>query len=111
MDLEEEFMSAPIDIYNNNQSRINWAHIMTTKGLRHLQMFDNALHEAVKTNFVRIEYVSGKVNLSDILTKENKYKAHYITIRDRLMSNLAIMGKVRHCIQICQKNCNYHVWG
>ena len=28
MYLKEEFMSAPIDIYNNNQSSIIWAHSM-----------------------------------------------------------------------------------
>ena len=32
MDLKEEFMSAPIDIYNDNQASINWDHRMTTKG-------------------------------------------------------------------------------
>ena len=74
---------------------------MTTKGLRNLQMRENAVREAVQTNYMRIKHVSGKVNLSDILTKEDKYKAHYITLRDRLMPNLAIMGNVRRCIYIC----------
>ena len=69
MDLKEEFMAAPINIYNDNQVSINLAHIMTKKGLRHLQMHKNAVHEAVQTNFLRVKHVSGKVNLSDILTK------------------------------------------
>ena len=69
-------MSAPIDIYKNNQASINWAHRMTTKGLRQLQMRKNAICEAVQTNFARVKHVSGKVNLSDILTKEDKDKAH-----------------------------------
>ena len=72
MDLKEEFMSAPIDIYKNNQARINWAHIMITNGLRHLQMRNNAVRKVMKTNFAHIKHVSGKVNLSDILTKEDK---------------------------------------
>ena len=102
MYLKEEFMSAPIDIYNDNQSSIYWAHSMTTKALRHPQMRKNAVREAVQTNFVRVKYVSGKVNLSDILTKEDKDKVHYIIPQDRLMSKIAIMGKVRRCIQICE---------
>ena len=95
-------MSAPLDIYNNNQVSINWSHSMTKKGLRHIQMRDNAVREIVQTNFARVQHVSGKVNLPDILTKEDKYKSHYITLRDRHVSKLAIMGKIRRCIHICE---------
>ena len=63
-------------------------------------MHENAVHEAMQTNFARVKHVSGKVNLSDILTKEDKDKAHYITLQDRLMSKLVIMRKVRRCIHI-----------
>ena len=66
MDSKEEFMSAPINIYNDNQARTNCAHIMTTKGIRHLKIFENAVREAVKTNFARVEHVSGKVKCSDL---------------------------------------------
>ena len=69
-------MSTPIDIYNDNQASIKWAYNMTTKGLRHLQMRKNAVCEAVQTNFARVKHVSGRVKFSDILTKEDKYKAH-----------------------------------
>ena len=62
MDLKEEFMSAPIDMYNNKQVSINWYHSMTIKGIRHLQMHKNAVHEAVQTNFTRVKHGSGKVN-------------------------------------------------
>ena len=65
-------------------------------------MRENAVREAVQTNFARVNHVSGKLNLSDKLTREDKDKAHYITLRDRLMSKLTIMGKVRHCIHICE---------
>ena len=102
MDLKEEFMSAPIYIYNDNQASINWAHIMKTKGLRYLKICENAVCEAVQANFARVKHVSGKIKFSDILTEEDKDKAHYITLWDRLMSKLAIMGKVRRCIHICE---------
>ena len=95
-------MSAPIDIYNDNQASINWSHRTTKNGIRHLQMRKNAVREAVQTNFVRVKHVSGKVNLSDIIAKEDKDKAHYITLRYRLISKLTIMGKVRRCIHICE---------
>ena len=73
---------------------------MEKKGPSHLQMLKNAIRKAVQTNFSRVKHVSGKVNLSDILTKEDKDKAHYITLQDRLMSKLVIMRKVWRCIHI-----------
>ena len=75
MDLKEEFMAAPINIYNDNQVSINWDHIKITKGLRHLQIHKNTVRKAVENNFAHVKHVSGKVNLSEILTKEDKYKA------------------------------------
>ena len=57
MDLKEEFMSAPISVYNNNQASINWYHSMTTKGIRHLQMCNNAVREDLQTNFARVKHV------------------------------------------------------
>ena len=102
MDLKEEFMSTPIDIYKDSQSSINLAHSIKTKALRHLQMRKNTVREAVQTNFVRVKYVSGKVKFSNILTKEDKEKVHYIILQDRLMSKITIMGKVWRCIHICE---------
>ena len=102
MDLKEEFMSAPIDIYNGNQASINWAHRMTTKGLRYLHIRKTSVREAGQTKFLPVKHVSDKVKFSDIITKEHKYKAHYIILWDHLMSKLAIMGKVRRCIHICE---------
>ena len=69
-------MSAPIDIYHDNQASINWAHSITTKVLRHIKMRNNAACKAVQTNFAHVKNVSGKINLSDILTKEDKDRVH-----------------------------------
>ena len=65
-------------------------------------MRKSTVREAVQTNFARVKHVSGKVKFSNILTKEDKDKSHYITLQDRLMPKLAIMGKVRRCIHICE---------
>ena len=95
-------MSAPIEIYNDNQASINWDHSMIKNGLSHLQMRKYAVRKSVQTNFARIKYVSGKVNYSNILTKEDKYKSQYITLQYRLVSKYMIMGKVRRSIYICK---------
>ena len=74
-------------------------------------MIQNAVREAVQTNFARVKHVSGKLNMSNIITKEDKDKAHYITLQDRLMSNLVIMGNVRRCIKICKHICVIPTYG
>ena len=104
-------MSAPIDIYNDNKLSINWNHSMKTKGLRYLQIRENTVPEDVQTNFKRVNHVSGRVNLSNIFIKADKDKSHYITLQDHLMSNLTIMGKVRHCIHICENICVIPTYG
>eukprot|EP00957_Ditylum_brightwellii_P089164 6790438-Ditylum_brightwellii.AAC.1 len=58
---------------------------MTTKGLRHIQMRENAIRECVQQGFVTIKHVNGKINLADIFTKEDKDVAHFLILRDHLM--------------------------
>eukprot|EP00957_Ditylum_brightwellii_P145363 11070079-Ditylum_brightwellii.AAC.1 len=62
---------------------------MMTKGCCHVQMRENAVCKAVKTNFVTISHIGGKVNLSNIVTKEDRDKEHFLSIRDTPMSDPA----------------------
>jgi hypothetical protein len=55
---------------------------MTTKGLQHIQIRENAVRENVENNFILVEHVEGKRNLSDLFTKEYKDASHFIHIRD-----------------------------
>eukprot|EP00957_Ditylum_brightwellii_P207096 15351437-Ditylum_brightwellii.AAC.1 len=48
-------------------------------------MRENAVQEAVQTNFVTVEHVGGKINLSNIFMKEDRDKHHYLTVRDHLI--------------------------
>ena len=45
-------------------------------------MRENAIREAVATDFVSIQHVEGKVNLSDLFTKEDKDTVHFIGMWD-----------------------------
>ena len=76
MYFKEEFMSSLINIYNDNQASMNWAHSMTKKGLRHLKIRENAVRKAVQTKFAHVNHISGKVKISDLITKKDKDKAH-----------------------------------
>eukprot|EP00957_Ditylum_brightwellii_P118859 9065510-Ditylum_brightwellii.AAC.1 len=59
---------------------------MTTKGLRHIQMCNNAVREAMQSNFVEVCHVGGEINLANILTKEDKDSHHFLTVCDNLLS-------------------------
>ena len=61
---------------------------MTTKGLRYIQIRENAVQESVLSNFVVIKHIEGKITLADIFTKEDKDCAHFISIRDMLVQDV-----------------------
>jgi len=58
---------------------------MTTKGLRHIQMRENAIREQVQLGLITVEHISGKQNLADSFTKEEKDNYHFITCRNLLL--------------------------
>eukprot|EP00957_Ditylum_brightwellii_P069915 5309494-Ditylum_brightwellii.AAC.1 len=83
--LRNLFIKETIDLYNDNQAYVKWAQKMTTKGLRHIQMQENAIRECVQQGLVTIKHVNGKINLADISTKEDKDVAHFLILQDHLM--------------------------
>jgi deoxyuridine 5'-triphosphate nucleotidohydrolase len=76
----------PIPIQNDNEAAVKWSHNMTTKGLRHIQMRENAVREQIQLGFITVEHIGGKQNLADAFTKEEKDTNHFITCRDLLVS-------------------------
>jgi hypothetical protein len=86
-DLIDEIMAPPTKVYNDNAACVQWAHAMATKGLRHIQIRDSAVRESVQSKFIDIEHVEGKVNLSDMFTKEEKNAEHFIVIRDFVLTD------------------------
>eukprot|EP00957_Ditylum_brightwellii_P204882 15341208-Ditylum_brightwellii.AAC.1 len=46
-------------------------------------MRNNAVKEAIQTNFATIHHISGKINLANVLTKVDKY--HYPLVREQIM--------------------------
>lgn len=78
--------NAPIPIQNDNEAAVKWSHNMTTKGLRHIQMRENAVREQVQLGFITVEHIGGKHNPADTFTKEEKDAAHFLQCRDLLVS-------------------------
>jgi len=81
-----EFSNGPITIYNDNAAAVQWSHNMTTKGLRYIQIRENAVRKNVQKSFIQFEHVAGKCNASDMFTKEDKDPVHYIDCRNALQT-------------------------
>jgi hypothetical protein len=85
--LIEDVMPSPTTLYNDNQACIIWSRSMTTKGLRHVQIRENAVRESQQKGFIITKHCQGKYNLSDMFTKEDKDIGHFIEIRDHMMAD------------------------
>ena len=72
-------------MYNDNAAYICWANSLTTKGLRHIQIRENTVREAVQRGDVEVLHIKGAINLADMFTKEDKDPNHFILIRDTIM--------------------------
>ena len=77
-----------IDVYNDNAACIKWSKNMTTKGLRYIQIRENAVREAVQSKIVRLIHIDGKINIADLFTKEDKDVSHFVSIRDILVQDV-----------------------
>ena len=80
-----QFMPGTQTIFNDNNACVNWSKRCTTKGLWHIQMRENMVHENVENSFITVERIGGKVNLADLFTKEMRDTTHFITLRNLMM--------------------------
>jgi hypothetical protein len=87
LNLEKAIMPLPTTIFNDNSACVTWSRNFTTKGLRHIQIRENAVRESYQNGFIIVEHVPGKVNLSDMFTKEDKDTSHFLAIRNTVMSD------------------------
>ena len=60
----------PTPIYNDNQAAVLWSKTSSTKGMRHYNIRENAIREAIhEFKEITVLHIGGKVNPSDLLTK------------------------------------------
>jgi hypothetical protein len=83
-DIEESTL-----VYNDNMSCVHWAHKLTMKNIRHMELKDNLVREWVQDKVLKVLHVAGKDNPSDIFTKEMKDGVHFRRLRDSFMSSAA----------------------
>ena len=75
-----------ITIFNDNNECLCWNHNVTTKGLRHIQIRENAVRESIQKQKIMVKHIAGNINLSDLFTKEHKDTTHFLKMRDVMMS-------------------------
>ena len=80
------FPGEPINVYNDNSACVCWSKALTTKGLRHITIRENAIRESVDAKIIRVLHIDGKINIADIFTKEMKDTLHFITLCDLLVT-------------------------
>ena len=68
---------------------------MTTKGLRYIQIRENAVRESVQNKFIDLRHLDGKINLADLFAKEDKDAKHFLSIRDILVQTIS---KIPHSV-------------
>ena len=85
LELEQMLLHDKTKIFNDNMACVLWSKNTTTKGLRHLQIRENAIRENKKS--IEILHICGKVNPADMFSKEDKDPEHFIRLRDTITKN------------------------
>ena len=87
INIKDDLFPNPTQIYNDNAACIKWSHNMTTKGLRYIQIRENAVREAIQSKIIQLHHIEGKINISDLFTKEDKDTPHFLCIRNILVQD------------------------
>jgi hypothetical protein len=80
----------PIQSKIDNEAAVKWSHNMTTKGLRQIQMQENAVRKQVQLAFITVEHIGGKQNLADLFKKEEEGNNHFMACRKLLLTAMLL---------------------
>jgi len=79
-------LSQATAIYNDNQGAVNWSNTSSNKGMRHVNIRENAIREAIhEFKEINISHIPGTCNPSDIFTKEFKSDVVFRSLRGLLL--------------------------
>jgi hypothetical protein len=65
-------LSSPTVMYNDNDACVKWLHNMTSKAACHIKLHENSIWEWVQNKTLNVIHVAGKINPTNIFTKEMK---------------------------------------
>ena len=83
LNLLQETFPNKTPIYNDNMACVMWSQSKTNKRMRHMQIPENGVRENIK--ILDIKHIEGKINPSDIFTKEDKDVKHFQSLRNSLV--------------------------
>ena len=75
-------IQTPVKIFNDSRGAVDWSQSMSTKRLRHYNIRENCVREAVIEKEAIILHIPGPQNPGDIMTKEHKSDTVYCDLRD-----------------------------
>ena len=85
MGIPDSQYPAPM-LYNDNKGGVQWSlSEAITKRLRHLNIREVAIRDAVRFGDVLLGHIPGPINLADIFTKEMSDLTHFLDLRAALM--------------------------
>ena len=100
------FFPTTTTVYNDNAACIKWSKNMTTRGLRYIQIRENAVREAVQSKFIELKHIDGKINPADLFTKEDRDTAHFLAIRDILIHDVPTTLSVSESLPVSKGGVN-----
>ncbi len=68
---------SPTLLFNDKDPCVEWLYNMTSKVARHIELWENSVREWVQSKLLSIKHISGKLNPSDIFTKEIQDGTHF----------------------------------
>ncbi len=81
-DLQLLDTSIPTNVYNDNRGSVDWSNSFSTKGMRHVNICENAVREARVLNEVAILHIPGASNPADLFTKQFKSDSTFRHLRN-----------------------------
>jgi hypothetical protein len=80
---------SPTLLFNDNNACVKWSYDMNSKAAHHIELRGNSVREWIQSKLLSVKHVSGKLNLSNIFTKEMRDSTHFWRLRDSFMSSLS----------------------
>jgi hypothetical protein len=72
----------PQQYYNDNHGTVDWSNSFRTKGMCHVNIWENVVREAHMLNEVSIHHIPGLHNPADLFTKEFKSDSTFWTLHN-----------------------------
>jgi hypothetical protein len=84
--------SLPTKVFNDNRGCIDWSNSFSTKGMRHVNIRENAVREARALGEVSIHHIPGASNPAYLFTKEYKSDSTVWSLRNLSLFYLSALS-------------------